>query len=436
MRTPRVAWLVLGATVAACGPDSGRDPGADPAADLPPPTTLAALAERILDDLPAIPTDGLTQETALEDPGGHALDRLGEALLRAARHEGVARLVFYGGSHTASDLYTAEIRTRLQRRLGSAGHGFILAAMPITDYWQAGAQIDDGEGWDSSYPDFKHFGVDTYGLAGIAFDAHVHAWAAARTDDSTASHLEVLYLRQPGGGRFEVRVDEQAIETIDTASDEVLAGLHTYAVPDGAHRIEIEASGEPPVRVFGFVLERETDHGVVVDQLGLAGSKARHQLFWDRALWRTLLETRHPDLISVSYGNNEGDDFHLSDVEHVAHFEQMLVRIREDFPRASCLVIGPADRQLPDAGTGALVTPPLIGVLREAQRRIAAEQGCAFFDTMAWQGGPGAVERWVPALPALEREDRIHFTETGYRRLGVSLLRAIAGHLRGATPPS
>lgn len=400
----------------------------------PPAPDLELVSRKILYSLPPPPDDGLTVDVALEDASGHALDRFGEAMLRAVRHEGVARMVFYGGSHTASDLYTGQIRTQLQRRFGNAGHGFVLGAMPITDYWQSGAQVEDGEGWDTVLPDFKHFGIDSYGLAGIAFDAHVPAWAAARTDYSTASHLEVLYLQQPGGGSFEVNVDDQRIETIDTASERVLPGLHTYAVPDGAHRIEIEASGASPVRLYGFVFERETDHGVVVDQLGVAGSKARHQLFWDRDLWRAFLETRHPDLIAVSYGNNEGDDTHLDTVEHVEHFRQMLGRIREDFPSASCLVIGPSDRQLADPDTGAVGTPALIGALREAQRSIAATSGCAFFDTMAWQGGPGAVDRWLAADPPLERDDRIHFTEQGYRRMGAALLRAIGRSLRGGAP--
>jgi len=423
----RAAVIALVALIA-CDPEPPAPPPAPPR-----PATRADVAHDILSSLPPTPIDGQTIETDLEDVGGHALDHLADALVRAARHEGVARLVFYGGSHTASDLYTAEIRTRLQRRFGDAGHGFVLGAMPITDYWQSGAQVEDGEGWDTIVPDFKNFGVGAYGLAGVAFDSHVPSWAAARTDRSTASHLEVLYLQQPGGGSFDVRIDEQPIETIDTASDAVRAGLHTYAVPEGSHRISVETTGEPSVRLFGFVLERETDHGVVVDQLGIAGSKARHQLFWDRDLWRTLLETRRPDLISVAYGNNEGDDQHLTTVEHVGHFRHMLERIREDFPRASCLVIGPSDRQLPDA-QGAFATPALILALRDAQREVAAEAGCAFFDTLAWQGGVGAVDRWLVTDPPLERDDRIHFTEQGYRRLGISLLRAMGRSLAESAP--
>jgi hypothetical protein len=395
-------------------------------AHAPPSPTLETVTRKIRYSLPPPPADDLTHDVAIEDASGHALDRFAESLVRAARHEGVARMVFYGGSHTASDLYTGEIRTRLQHRFGDAGHGFVLAAQPITQYWQSGVRVEDGEGWDTVLPDLKHFGVDSYGIAGIAFDANVSAWAAASTDDSTASHLSVMYLRQPGGGSFDVTIDGAPIETIDTASDTVLTGLHDYAVADGEHRIEIEASGHPHVRVYGFVFERETDHGVVVDQMGLAGSKARHQLFWDREVWRSLLGTRRPDLIALSYGNNEGDDTHLTAEQHISQFDQMLARVREDFPRASCLVIGPSDRQVPDPVTGALATPALIGVLNEAQRTAARDHGCAFFDTIAWQGGPGAVDRWIAADPPLERDDRVHWTELAYRRFGVALLRTLA----------
>ena len=90
------------------------------------------------------------------------------------------------------------------------------------------------------------------------------------------------------------------------------------------------------------------------------------------------------------------------------------------------------ERRNPDSGVSE--TPALIGELRQAQRSLAAEHGCAFFDTMAWQGGPGAVDRWLVSDPPLERDDRIHFTERGYRRLGIGLLRAIGRNLRHGEP--
>jgi lysophospholipase L1-like esterase len=182
------------------------------------------------------------------------------------------------------------------------------------------------------------------------------------------------------------------------------------------------------VRLFGVALDRE-GAGVTLDQLGLAGAKARHQLLWDEEVWYALLASRSPDLLVLSYGNNESEDRHLTDEDHVAHFDRMLERVRRRFPLASCLVVGPSDRLLPDA-QGALGTPALLLVLRDAQRRAALREGCAFFDVMGWQGGPGAMARWRALDPPMAREDGIHLSERGYRRLGaalgVALLDALA----------
>ena len=68
---------------------------------------------------------------AIEDPSGDNVGRLRAALERARRGEGVARLVFWGASHTASDQYTGALRARLQRRYGDAGLGLVMPAQPF-----------------------------------------------------------------------------------------------------------------------------------------------------------------------------------------------------------------------------------------------------------------------------------------------------------------
>ncbi|MBX7193307.1 MAG: hypothetical protein K1X94_14730 [Sandaracinaceae bacterium] len=364
----------------------------------------------------------LLHATEIEDPSGHALDRAREALDRAARREGVAHVVVYGGSHTAADLYTGVVRHGLQEGFGDLGHGFVMPVPPFESYWQAGVRVMPSEGWASVEPSLKHMEPDTYGIAGMAFDAEGPAIAELETDDTSASRIEVLFLAQPGGGTLRITIDGWASE-VSTASERVLASSATLGTFDGAHHVAIESLGDGPVRLYGVALDREGT-GVVLDQLGLAGAKARHQLLWDEGVWSALLTSRHPDLVIVSYGNNETDDHHLTDAEHVAHFEQMLTRLRAHVPEASCLVLGPADRLLPDA-EGALSTPPLLVLLRTAQREIALAQGCAFFDVMGWQGGPGSMRRLRSADPPLAREDMIHFTELGYRRLGAALTDAL-----------
>jgi hypothetical protein len=400
---------------------SARAPGS--ARDGPVRESAAVHAQRVLAALPAPPDDDLTVETTPLEGSPGALARFHAALERAARGEGIARIAAYGGSHTASDLYTGVIRTRLQRELGDAGHGFVLPVPPVTGYWQEGVRIDDGEGWAFLEPHHKRVGVEHYGLAGIAFESEEPAWASLFTDRTTASRIELFFLRQPRGGRLDLEIDGHAHE-VDTAAERIEPAISIFAVPEGRHRIAIRTHGGGPTRIFGVVLEREVDGGVIVDQLGLAGAKARHQLLWDEETWAALARTRPPDLTMVSYGNNELDDHHLPIAIYEVHFDAMLARLQRHFPESACLVLGPSDRRYPGPD-GTWKTPSLLPILIAMQRRVALAHGCAYFDVLGWQGGAGAVERWLAAEPPLERDDRMHFVEAGYRRLGATLLRRI-----------
>jgi lysophospholipase L1-like esterase len=386
----------------------------------------ADLGEWVLDDEAVVPTE-------IEDPSGRALSRFRAALVEAASGRGQAHVVVYGGSHTAADLYTGTLRHALQAGFGDLGHGFVMPVPPFENYWQSGVHVEQSEGFASHEPSLKHMEPDRYGLAGMAFDASGPALAELHTQGSRASRVTAYFLAQPGGGTLRARVDGEPsdLSTVSAGETPEAASL-VVGTFDGAHQLAIEAVGDGPVRLYGVALDRE-GAGVTLDQLGLAGAKARHQLLWDEEVWYALLASRRPDLLVLSYGNNETDDHHLADEEHVVHFERMLVRMRARFPAASCLVLGPADRLLPDA-TGALATPRLLLVLREAQRRIAHEHGCAFFDVMGWQGGPGAMARWGALDPPLAREDGIHFSERGYRRLGAALGAALLDRL--AHPPA
>lgn len=358
---------------------------------------------------------------AIEHP--EALAHFASALRRAASHEGQARIVIYGGSHTAADLYPSVIRHAFQQGFGDLGHGFVMPVPPFENYWQSGVHIEPSEGFAGTEPSLKRMGVEPYGIAGMAFDSEGIATAELSTEYSRASHISLLYLEQPGGGSVDLQVDQFPAWTIHTQREEVHAASVDIGVQDGSHSLRIATHDDGPVRLFGVVLEREGS-GVVLDQLGLAGAKARHPLLWTESVWRDLLASRRPNLFIFSYGNNETDDHHLSDEQHVGHFDAMLSRFRTNFPETACLVMAPTDRLLPDA-SGALSTPRLITLLRDAQRRIAHEHGCAFFDTLAWQGGPGAMQRWRDRSPPLAREDGIHLTEAGYRMLGEELVRAL-----------
>jgi hypothetical protein len=68
---------------------------------------------------------------------------------------------------------------------------------------------------------------------------------------------------------------------------------------------------------------------------------------------------------------------------------------------------------------------PTIPRIVEAQRRIAAEAGCAFFDTFRAMGGEGTMARWYGREPRLVSGDFTHTTKGGSDRVARLLVGAI-----------
>ena len=61
----------------------------------------------------------------------------------------------------------------------------------------------------------------------------------------------------------------------------------------------------------------------------------------------------------------------------------------------------------------------------EAQREVALEQGCAFFDTLAAMGGEGAVARWRRSQPPLISGDLAHLNQPGQKVMGRMIYLAL-----------
>jgi lysophospholipase L1-like esterase len=174
--------------------------------------------------------------------------------------------------------------------------------------------------------------------------------------------------------------------------------------------------------LFGLAVERDQP-GVVVDTLGINGSRARYQLLWDDEVYQEHLRRREPDLVVLAYGTNEsGDESPLEDYER--DLRAVVKRMRDTVPDASCLLIGPSDRPM-QVEERVFEDRTRTARLIETQHRIALEHGCGFFDLVAFQGGALSMLQWAANDPAYASQDHIHYTRVGYQRLGEVLLSAL-----------
>jgi hypothetical protein len=367
----------------------------------------------------------------IDDPlGGPALASFHSALQTLAEGrdpDGKVRVAMYGASGTAADISVGYLRTYLQSRFGDGGPGFVPLAPLSNGYRHSEVVVKASKGWKKETASRgRQDGL--YGLLGASFTATAARRKSQVTpkDGSTSSqgiaHAEVFFLRQPRGGSFSLVIDDGPPQVVRTAGEAFEPGYHVVELEPGPHGFRVETIDRAEVRVFGIVLERR-DPGVVVDVLGINGARGASHIEWNEALWADNLRRRAPDLYTLSYGTNESVDASLSIPRYAEGVREQLRRFRRALPEASCVLLGPVDFPMIKAGH---VRPrPVLRKIVEVQRQVAAEEGCGFWDGMAFMGGELSMPTWVNADPPLARKDHLHYTRRGGARKGMALADAL-----------
>lgn len=341
------------------------------------------------------------------------------------------RVAVYGGSHTQADIYTGYLRTYLQERFGNGGYGFL--PLVKVSKWQRpeGFSIDQTKNWLVEHAQrMRDHDDGRMGLAGWVASSRKKSNRSTITptnafdEHSHGSNYELYFLEQPRGGTFSVRVDgAKKAQKVKTKAKSYRAGYESLTLPLGSHSFEVRPVGDGEVRLFGMTIERD-EPGVVVDTLGISGTRAANHLKWDEGLWAEHLQRRNPDLYIFFYGTNEATDTNQKIEVYERNLEKVLDRFRKASPEASCLIMAPGDfpKKTPE---GTWVARPRVQEIINIQREMAYEKGCGFWDTRAFMGGVGSMDTWSNARPQMASKDHIHFTRRGYVRIGMALADAL-----------
>lgn len=346
-----------------------------------------------------------------------------EELQREPEAKNKVRIAVYGASHTQADIYSGYLRYYLQSRFGNGGLGFV----PLgTDRGWA-HRLDfkvKGRGFKVQYAQKRSVARGgRFGLAGTAAVAGPHSWARISPDnntdpDLTASQYGLFYAAEPEGGDIAVSVDGDEPVELPTRAAQLEPRYHTFERTLGWHQVEIRTLGSGSARLFGLSIER-AQPGLVIDTMGIRGTRAANMLLWDQALWEEHVRRRAPDLVLLAYGTNETTDRGKPIAEYSSELSRVLSRIRHALPDVSCVLVGPGD--FPKAqGDTWIPRPRLLEIIHE-QRRLAPEFGCGFWDTYEFMGGEGSMMEWASSNPRMGSQDHIHLTARGYVRMGMVL---------------
>ncbi len=430
------------------------------------------------------PNDIVETHIRLEDPSGHALDHFYAALARTDDKQpgAITRVLHLGDSSIGIDGLPHAIRKRMQQRFGDAGPGFVLPQRWTSNYDLKTVSWTLAGAWSYCYIAYLCRDDGHYGLGGVIFSSNAKTHTTVRVRPSVAAatesaveapptdapskpaeaagnkgpvataaaeagaatigfdRVEIWYRAMPHSGRLNVRVsgdkDAQAGAASAANGGDATAGVTTLdgnaevpedrfvELPKGSGtQVDLRPSGGP-FRMYGLVLENNGP-GVVWDSASMIGAFTKRLGAWDDEHIKKQLEHRRPDLIVLNYGGNDLRRVVASKLSKDAYKEEyraVLKKVRAGAPQASCLIDAVIDHGASGQYT---VTPKEMAVIVEAQRELAAEEGCAFFDTYTAMGGGGAIHVWRKEVPSHAEPDLKHLNHRGRDRMGRWIYEAI-----------
>ncbi len=338
----------------------------------------------------------------------------------------IVRVLHYGDSPTSQDYITADVRTLLDKRFGDGGHGFLLIAKPWAWYSHRGIELD-ARGWqiEAASSNVSRAKDGMHGLGGVSFRGEPGAFSRVTLPDEKHTLATVYYLAQPNGGVFRVQAGEQVLAEINTDADEKRPGFAQVALPAGTSAVELTVA-EGRVRLFGYRFDKDGP-GIQYSSLGINGARVQMVVaFFELSQWTSALRHENPDLVVVNYGTNESIFPDYIDGEYSGELRKVISRLRAALPDASILIMSPMDRgeKGPD---GEITTPAALPRLIDVQRQVAAETGCAFFNTFEAMGGEGTMARWYSSTPRLVSADFMHPMPAGATKVGALFEHALIG---------
>lgn len=358
------------------------------------------------------------------DPAG-SMRAFYDALARTeARQPGaITRILHYGDSPVTADSITADARALLHSQFGDAGHGFVLVSKPWAWYGHRGISIQSRGWYVEALSQNPRARDKWHGLGGVSFTGSAGAMSRIGLPDSTHTRVDVLFVKQPGGGDLRVSAGGAVIETIATEGPSKENGFALVRLPAEAKEVTFEVT-RGSVRWFGASFEKDGP-GVIYSSLGLNGVSAQSMYrAMDEAHWAAQLEHQDAQLIVLNYGTNESVFPDYVNRQYAGELKLLLQRMRMAAPKASILVMSPMDRGERNAA-GEIETPAVVSQVVEIQRQAALENSCAFFNTFQAMGGAGTMARWYTGNPRMVSADFMHPLPGGAAIVGRALDSAI-----------
>lgn len=354
----------------------------------------------------------------------YTTDGVGLIQLKHAIEQGrLARIAVVGDSYIEGDIFTQDLREKLQAAYGGQGVGYVNMHSDFPGFRRSVKQ--GGTGWKTFMANKKCDPAWT----GLAEQYAIPTGAATATYQGTAAFPP----RTEGWGcsKFLFLAPQDCVINVKTSASEweernisASDSVQCIEVTAPATAFEVKTSSTSLVGL-GVWLDG-AGKGVSLDCMSSRGFSGITLTKVNAGLCRQMARWVDYNLIILEFGINAMSASQKDYSLYSNRMVEVINHVRRCYPRADILVMGVGDRG--EKRGGAVQSMSTAPAMISAQRDAARRAHCLFWDTREAMGGEGAVVEWANA--GLINKDYIHMTHKGGARLANELFRALQNTLQ------
>lgn len=338
-----------------------------------------------------------------------------------ANKESVARIAVVGDSYIEGDIFTQNLRDKLQDAYGGEGVGYMAMHSEFPGFRRSVKQ--GGGGWHTYDPNKKAQNI-YLGLSEHYSTPSGHA-NSTYTGTSALNHTG-----QWAQSQFLFIAPNNTV--VSTSLDGVNWTEHQVAGSERVQCLDIEAptnefclkTSDSKLIALGVWLDGTA--GVSVDCMSSRGFSGVTLLRVNPALCRAMAKVINYDLIILEFGINAMTSSQTDYSVYSRKMVEVINHVRTCYPGADILLMGIGDRgEKRGAEVHSMKSAPF---MVEAQREAARKAHCLFWDTREAMGGEDAIVAWTKA--GKTNKDYIHMTHQGGAELAELLFKALQAALK------
>lgn len=362
------------------------------------------------------------------------------------------RIAIWGDSHLAANFFSEELAKLLKVPADSVSNGLIPANMGragvrlplrqscVSPQWKYELAYVGGENAAAPGPGMVNMVSEQPG-ATLAWDLRKDAQSPGY------ERVRILYQQLDTPMVVGVSVDGEAEKEVTLGAQAGPAALELVAQQPMA-QVKLRVI-DGRFRFHGLDLASARANPFVFDVFGYPGATVASWKNASPGYLGAWLAQRDYQLVMLEFGTNEGNVKPFDLAVYRKTLADSVRNMKDMFPAASCILIGPGDRGVLVPRSANLRTkaesargkkkgkaaqaakrkkpaaPPIDlfvysrihAQINRVQAEVAQEAGCIAWSMQDAMGGQGSAYSWAQQSPALMAKDLIHFTAAGYRRL-------------------